>query len=140
MRKITILAALFSELLTVSCGPKDGIYEFDLFSTNDVHGTWFDSTYTSSRVRPSLMAVGRYVDSVRAVNGAESVILLDGGDCLQGDNAAYYFKEACASDKSFSQYISLAFTAVRVHEHRSFSVTHYNLTDSAAVSQGKNMC
>ena len=37
------------------------------------------------------MAVGRYVDSVRAVNGAESVILLDGGDCLQGDNAAYYF-------------------------------------------------
>ena len=91
MRKITILAALFFALLTVSCGPKDGIYEFDLFSTNDVHGTWFDSTYTSSRVRPSLMAVGRYVDSVRAVNGAESVILLDGGDCLQGDNAAYYF-------------------------------------------------
>lgn len=91
MRKITILAALFSALLTVSCGPKDGIYEFDLFSTNDVHGTWFDSTYTSSRVRPSLMAVSRYVDSVRAVNGAESVILLDGGDCLQGDNAAYYF-------------------------------------------------
>ena len=91
MRKITILAALFSALLAVSCGPKDGIYEFDLFSTNDVHGTWFDSTYTSSRVRPSLMAVGRYVDSVRAVNGAESVILLDGGDCLQGDNAAYYF-------------------------------------------------
>ncbi len=91
MRKITILAALFSALLAVSCGPKDGIYEFDLFGTNDVHGTWFDSTYTSSRVRPSLMAVGRYVDSVRAVNGAESVILLDGGDCLQGDNAAYYF-------------------------------------------------
>lgn len=91
MRKTTILAALFSTLLTISCGPKDGIYEFDLFSTNDVHGTWFDSTYTSSRVRPSLMAVNRYVDSVRTVNGAESVILIDGGDCLQGDNAAYYF-------------------------------------------------
>ena len=91
MRKTTILAALFSTQLTISCGPKDGIYEFDLFSTNDVHGTWFDSTYTSSRVRPSLMAVNRYVDSVRTVNGAESVILIDGGDCLQGDNAAYYF-------------------------------------------------
>ena len=86
-------ALLFSvtALFTASCGPKDGVYDFDLFSTNDVHGTWFDSTYTSTRVRPSLMAVNHYVDSVRTAEGAESVIFIDAGDCLQGDNAAYYF-------------------------------------------------
>ena len=91
MRKLSTLTALVFAFLLVACGPKDGFYEFDLFSTNDVHGTWFDSTYTSTRVRPSLLAVNRYVDSVRTVKGAESVILIDAGDCLQGDNAAYYF-------------------------------------------------
>lgn len=90
MRKLPLMAIAVSAL-AASCGPKDGVYEFDVFSTNDVHGTWFDSTYTSSRVRPSLLAVNRHVDSVRTANGAESVILLDAGDCLQGDNAAYYF-------------------------------------------------
>lgn len=92
MRKLYTLTAFASILFLASCGgPKDGVYDFDLLSTNDVHGTWFDSTYTSSRVRPSLLAVSRYVDSLRTVNGAESVILVDAGDCLQGDNAAYYF-------------------------------------------------
>lgn len=91
MRKLSALALAALTMALASCGPKDGIYEFDLFSTNDVHGTWFDSTYASTRVRPSLLAVNRYVDSVRTVNGSESVILIDAGDCLQGDNAAYYF-------------------------------------------------
>ncbi len=91
MRKLRTLTIALSLLALASCGPKDGVYEFDLFSTGDVHGTWFDSTYTSSRVRPSLFAVNRYVDSVRTANGPESVIFLDAGDCLQGDNAAYYF-------------------------------------------------
>ncbi len=91
MKKLSVFALAVFSVAIASCGPKDGVYEFDLFSTNDVHGTWFDSTYTSSRVRPSLLAVSRYVDSVRTANGAESVILLDAGDCLQGDNAAYYF-------------------------------------------------
>ncbi|MBR2227127.1 MAG: bifunctional metallophosphatase/5'-nucleotidase, partial [Bacteroidales bacterium] len=55
------------------------------------HGTWFDSTYVDSRTRPSLLAINHYVDSVRAADGAENVLLIDAGDCLQGDNAPYYF-------------------------------------------------
>ena len=80
-------------LLTFSCGRtlKDGEYTLTVLSTNDVHGTWFDSTYVDSRTKPSLMAVKYYVDSVRTANGAENVLLLDAGDCLQGDNAPYYF-------------------------------------------------
>ena len=52
-----ILAAC--ALLALSCGrgPKDGEYTLTVLSTNDAHGTWFDSTYVDSRTRPSLMAV-----------------------------------------------------------------------------------
>ena len=80
-------------LLALSCGrgPKDGEYTLTVLSTNDVHGTWFDSTYVDSRTRPSLLAVNHYVDSVRTADGAENVLLIDAGDCLQGDNAPYYF-------------------------------------------------
>ena len=80
-------------LLALSCGRtlKDGDYTLTILSTNDVHGTWFDSTYVDARTRPALTAVKYYVDSVRTANGAENVLLLDAGDCLQGDNAPYYF-------------------------------------------------
>ena len=79
--------------LAFSCGRtlKDGEYTLTVLSTNDVHGTWFDSTYVDSRTRPSLMAVKHYVDSVRTADGVGNVLLLDAGDCLQGDNAPYYF-------------------------------------------------
>ena len=80
-------------LLALSCGRtlKDGEYTLTVLSTNDVHGTWFDSTYVDNRTRPSLMAVKHYVDSVRTADGAGNVLLIDAGDCLQGDNAPYYF-------------------------------------------------
>jgi 2',3'-cyclic-nucleotide 2'-phosphodiesterase/3'-nucleotidase len=80
-------------LLALSCGRtlKDGDYTLTVLSTNDVHGTWFDSTYVDSRTRPALTAVKYYVDSVRTADGAGNVLLIDAGDCLQGDNAPYYF-------------------------------------------------
>lgn len=86
-----LLAAL--AFLTVSCGRslKDGNYTLTILTTNDVHGSWFDSTYVGGGVKNSLFAVNHYVDSIRAAEGAENVLLLDAGDCLQGDNAAYYF-------------------------------------------------
>ena len=80
-------------LLALSCGRtlKDGDYTLTVLSTNDVHGTWFDSTYVDGRTRPALTAVKYYVDSVRTTDGAGNVLLIDAGDCLQGDNAPYYF-------------------------------------------------
>lgn len=87
MKRILIVALT----LVCACGPKDGEYAFELLTTNDVHGTYFDSTYTSAKTRKSLMAVAWSVDSVRAAAGKENVILVDAGDILQGDNAAYYF-------------------------------------------------
>ncbi len=86
------ICLIASSAMVQSCSSvKDGEYELHLFTTNDVHGTYFDSTYVSSRTKNSLMAVSHYVDSVRTAIGSENVIFVDGGDCLQGDNAAYYF-------------------------------------------------
>ena len=60
--------------------------------TGDVHGSWFPYSYSdSSRVKPSLMAVKTAVDAVRDSVGRENVLLIDAGDCLQGDNAAFYY-------------------------------------------------
>ena len=92
MKKNLLSAFLLPLLALVSCcGPKDGTYRLQLFTTNDVHGRYFDSLYVGSGTRQSLYAVSHYVDSVRKADGPENVILVDAGDCLQGDNAAYYF-------------------------------------------------
>ena len=78
----------FAVLAVCACRPHTGTIH--IITTNDVHGAWFDSTYVGGRQVPSLMAVNHYVDSIRAAAGKSNVLLLDAGDCLQGDNAAYY--------------------------------------------------
>ena len=90
MKKL-IMAIAF--VLALSCTPrlKDGDYSLTVLSTNDVHGTWFDSTYVGGGVKKSLMAMNYYIDSVRVAEGADNVLLIEVGDCLQGDNAAYYY-------------------------------------------------
>ena len=77
--------------LAACSGPKNGNYSLTLLTTNDVHGRFFDSTYVDANLRKSLIGVSRIVDSVRVADGAENVVLVDAGDCLQGDNAAYFF-------------------------------------------------
>lgn len=89
----SIIVAASAGFLLAGCGsgPKDGEYVIQLLTTNDVHGTYFDSTYVGNGVKKSLLAVKPIVDSVRAAAGADKVVFIDAGDCLQGDNAAYYF-------------------------------------------------
>ncbi len=92
MKAIRITSILAAAIIAASCsGPKDGTYSLRLLTTNDIHGTFFDSTYVGGNVKKSLYCVKYMVDSVRADAGEENVILLDAGDILQGDNAAYYF-------------------------------------------------
>ena len=88
-RYIYILAALFS--IAACTTPKSGEYTIHLLTTNDVHGRYFDSLYVEDAVRPSLITVSAHVDSLRALWGEENVVLVDAGDCLQGDNASFYF-------------------------------------------------
>lgn len=51
-----ILAAAATALLFQACSHRipDGEYRIELLSTGDVHGAWFDSTYTGGGVRRSL--------------------------------------------------------------------------------------
>lgn len=70
-----------------------------LVTTGDVHGSWFNEPYVDGqKTKTSLMSVKHYVDSIRTVAGRNNVILLDAGDALQGDNAAYYYNYV-ATDK-----------------------------------------
>lgn len=90
---ISILAAALAATMSSCTGRlADGTYTLTVLSTNDVHSTWFDSTYVAGGgIRKSIYAMNYYIDSVRVAEGAENVVLVDAGDCLQGDNAAYYF-------------------------------------------------
>lgn len=77
--------------LALSCGPEDGTYSFVVCTTNDVHGRYFDSLYVDNAVSGSLLAVSRTVDSLRQAEGSRNLLLIDVGDCVQGDNASYYY-------------------------------------------------
>lgn len=93
MRNCFFLAVVSALMLSAACsrGLKDGEYTLTVLSTNDVHGTWFDSAYVDGKIRKSIFAMNHYIDSVRTADGFGNVLLLDAGDCLQGDNAPYYF-------------------------------------------------
>ncbi len=91
MKRSFLSIFAFIVLLASCSGPKDGEYAFSILSTNDVHGHYFDKLYQSDETAPSMMSIAWAIDSVRVADGAENVILIDAGDCLHGDNAAYYY-------------------------------------------------
>ncbi len=76
-------------ILATACTP--GTRKLTILTTDDVHGAWFDSTYVGGGVRTNLFALNTYVDSIRKADGKRNVLLIDAGDCLQGDNATYYY-------------------------------------------------
>jgi len=75
--------------------PADGVYQLKLFATNDIHGRYFSAQYSEKggvEEHPySLAVVSGYMKSVRASEDPNLVVLLDIGDHLQGDNAAFYY-------------------------------------------------
>lgn len=99
--------------------PEDGDYTFHLLTTNDVHGHYFDSLYVADRTANSLLSVAWYADSLRAEAGKENVVLIDAGDCLQGDNAAYYFNYVDTQSKHiFARMVEdMGYDAVVVGNH-----------------------
>ncbi len=119
MKKLLLSLLSLASLLTACSGPKDGEYTFRLLTTNDVHGRYFDSLYVSDRTSNALTNVAWYVDSIRVADGAENVILIDAGDCLQGDNAAYYFNYVDTTSKHlFARMVEyIGYDAVVVGNH-----------------------
>ncbi len=114
-----VLLSILAIITIASCGPKDGEYTFNLLTTNDIHGRYFDSLYVTSRTSPALTNIAWYADSIRTADGPENVILLDAGDCLQGDNAAYYFNYVDTTSKHiFARMVEhIGYDAVVVGNH-----------------------
>lgn len=121
MKYLRILFLSTLSVLLFSCKQplKDGEHTLVILTTNDVHGQWFDSSYVDTRLRKSLFAVNYYVDSIRQAQGAENVLLMDAGDCLQGDNAAYYYNYVdTLSPHLFPRLVSyMKYDAVAVGNH-----------------------
>ena len=110
---------LAAVLMSACCGPKDGEYTFRILTTNDVHGRYFDSLYVTDGTINALTNVSWYADSIRTAAGEENVVLLDAGDCLQGDNAAYYFNYAdTVSRHIFARMVEyMGYDAIAVGNH-----------------------
>lgn len=91
MKRITgvVFAAALMLAAALPAGAKE--HTLHVITTGDVHGSWFDRSYVDDNVPYSLMHVNHYVDSLRNAVGSENVLLLDAGDCLQGNNASYYY-------------------------------------------------
>lgn len=70
---------------------KDGVYKFEIYATNDIHGRLFDSLYVDKEVHPfSLSSVATLIKTAREENDPDNILFLDLGDHLQGDNAVFY--------------------------------------------------
>lgn len=119
-RSSLALAVCLMTVAAASCTRlRDGEYTLTVLTTNDVHGHFFDSTYVGGGLSKSLMAVQHIVDSVRVADGADHVVFVDAGDCLQGDNAAYYFNYVdTASEHVYSRMVGyMGYDAVAVGNH-----------------------
>ncbi|WP_159500377.1 bifunctional UDP-sugar hydrolase/5'-nucleotidase [Microbacterium sp. 18062] len=103
-RTATIAAALLSALVLTAAVPAAAVaatdppdnVELTLMATTDVHGHVYDWDYFQDAPYPDddtlgLTRVGTAVDAVRAEKGAESVVVLDNGDAIQGTPLTYYY-------------------------------------------------
>ncbi|MCR5351958.1 MAG: bifunctional metallophosphatase/5'-nucleotidase [Bacteroidales bacterium] len=105
-------------LAAVSCTTQDKVLH--IVTTADVHGSWFDEPYVEGQAKKtSLMSVYAWVDSLRQAVGQKNVLLLDAGDCLQGDNAPYYYNYVDTEGvHPFVQFVDyMKYDAVAVGNH-----------------------
>ena len=115
-RLITILLVVL--FLAAAC--TSGERTLHIVTTGDVHGSWFDEPYVEGQAnKTSLMSVNAWVDSLRRAVGKKNVLLLDAGDCLQGDNAPYYYNYVdTEGEHLFVQLVAyMGYDAIAVGNH-----------------------
>lgn len=92
MRKIfALLLPLVAAFLFQGCLPQvaDGEHEVVICATTDIHGAYFSKNCDGKPAATSMSNVSAYIKTLRA--SGINPVLVDVGDNLQGDNAAYYF-------------------------------------------------
>ena len=118
--KHSVLNLITLSLLALAAACSPGERTLHIVTTGDVHGNWFDEPYVDGQsTKTSLMSVSAWVDSLRRAVGKDNVLLLDAGDCLQGDNAPYYFNYVdTEGEHLFVQLVSyMKYDAVAVGNH-----------------------
>ena len=90
MRKLLSILSLMTLILSSCHRVADGEHILNIYITSDVHGQYFGRYYLDDSVKPnSLSKVSSLM--LRAREADPEAILIDGGDNLQGDNAAFYY-------------------------------------------------
>jgi len=113
-------AGLFLSLLTGCSGkPANGEHKITICATTDIHGAYFDKDYKSGEQNStSLAKVSSYLKGLRG-EGAKPV-LIDVGDALQGDEAAYYYNYVNTKDEhvfcSMAKYLKYDALVVGNHD------------------------
>lgn len=90
MKRLLYFFSILIIIIATGCSrtPKDGTHTITICTTTDLHGAYFDSLYNEEARLSSLANVSTYIKQLRS-KGIKPV-LIDVGDNLQGDNAAYY--------------------------------------------------
>jgi len=91
--KLSRILLVVMAFVFVSCNSNEiKKHTVHVISTGDVHGAWFDVDYSNpEKIYPSLLAISEKVNDLRDSVGAENVLLIDAGDCLQGNVAPYFY-------------------------------------------------
>lgn len=88
MKRILLFASLL--LLLVSCEPTKKSTTLHIVHTTDVHGNLFPYDFINDEPGTGSYArVSSYIKQLK--RGSDEVLLLDGGDILQGQPSAYYY-------------------------------------------------
>lgn len=119
-RVISAITVLLMGAVLSFAKPRDGSYSLHFYTTSDVHGHYFDVIYGQNNVyQASLLSVMKYVNERRTEFGPDNVILLDGGDFLQGDNAAFYYNYVAVDKPHIYPLIAsyMKYDAVAVGNH-----------------------
>lgn len=105
------LLALAATLSLSSAARKKEI-QLTFYETSDVHGSYFTYDFINRKPAPGGLArVSQYIRNERERLGKDNVVLLDNGDILQGQPAAYYYNfidttstHLCAAILNYMQY------------------------------------
>lgn len=91
-RTIAIIVGIVLSLASVVAKGKAKEVTINLLQTSDIHGNYYPYNFIEDKPGAgSLARVASFVKQQRASYGASHVLLLDGGDILQGQPSAYYY-------------------------------------------------
>ena len=111
-----LLLLMLAASFTFSTEARKKEVELTFFETSDVHGSYFTYDFINRTPAPGGLArICTYVREQREKLGKENVILVDNGDILQGQPAAYYYNfidttstHLCASILNYMEYDAAA--------------------------------